>query len=236
MPQGIGRHARSAGGSALRGTVCLGRSTAATRSSRIPPGLPALVVGCDTLHRVASGVLSFVHGGSPVRTSLGLLAALALIALPLSAQTSGLRDPLLDRLIGDWLLEGTIGGDQVTHAVTFEWVLGHHYVRFHEVARERDSTGAPAYEAIVFIGWDQSSERYACLWLDSTGGEGLSAPAIGHAVASGDTIPFVFHFPDGSPFYTTFSYGRSTDTWNWSMDVEGGGTRQPFARVTLSRK
>lgn len=171
-----------------------------------------------------------------MRTSLCLLATVALTTLPASAQPSGLQDPLLDRLIGDWVLEGTIGGAQVTHDVVFDWVLGHQYVRFHEVARERDSTGAPAYEAIVFIGWDQPSGRYACLWLDSTGGEGLSSDAIGYGAASGDSIPFVFHFPDGSPFYTTFSYTRTTDTWQWHMDGEENGVRRPFARVTLSRK
>lgn len=171
-----------------------------------------------------------------MKTSLGLLVTLSLTAPQLAAQTSGLQDPLLDRLVGEWVLEGTIGGDQVTHDVAFEWVLGHHYLQFHEVARERDSTGAPAYEAIVFIGWDRDSERYACLWLDSTGGEGLSSQAIGYGAASGDTIPFIFHFPDGRPFYTTFAFSRATDTWQWHMDVEENGTRQSFARVTLSRK
>lgn len=171
-----------------------------------------------------------------MRVSIWLLAALTLTGLPAAAQTRGLDDPLLDKMIGEWVLEGTIAGDQVTHDVVFDWVLGHYYVRLHEVARERDSTGAPAYEAIVFIGWDTPSERYACLWLDMTGGEGLSAEAIGYGVASGDSIPFVFRFPDGSPFYNTFVYRRSTDTWEWHLDGVENGERRPFARVTLRRK
>jgi hypothetical protein len=134
------------------------------------------------------------------------------------------------------VLAGTIAGEQVTHDVVIDWVLGHHYVRIHEVARGLDSTGAPAYEAIVFIGWDGPSQQYACLWLDSTGGEGISGQAIGYATASGDSIPFVFHFPDGSPFYNTFAYDGATDTWQWHLDGEESGERQPFARVTLSRR
>lgn len=166
-----------------------------------------------------------------------VLAALVLTALPAAAQTVGLRDPFLDRMIGEWVLEGTIGGNPATHDVTFEWVLDHQYVRFHEVARETDpATGTPAYEAIVFIGWDEPSQRYACLWLDSTGGEGLSAQAIGYGAASGDAIPFLFHLPDGRPFHTTFAYDSNTDTWQWRMDGDDNGTPQPFARVTLSRK
>ncbi len=173
---------------------------------------------------------------APVRTSFAAVALLTLAAGPIAAQPSPLHDPLLDRLIGEWVLEGTIEGTQVTHDVLIDRVLGQHYVRIHEVARERDSTGATAYEAIVFIGWDESSQRYACLWLDSTGGEGISGQAIGYGEASGDSIPFVFHFPDGSPFYNTFLYDRAADTWQWHLDGEVGGQRLPFARVTLSRK
>jgi len=33
-------------------------------------------------------------------------------------------------------------------------MLGHEYVRMHEVSRERAANGAPAYEAIVLFGRD----------------------------------------------------------------------------------
>jgi hypothetical protein len=165
------------------------------------------------------------------------LLAIALASVPPArAQTTGLQDPLLDHLIGDWVLHGTIGGATTTHDVTFEWILEHQYVRFHEVARERDAAGRPAYEASVTIGWDEPSQRYACLWLDSTGGSGLTAGGIGYGTARGDSIPFFFRFPDGSPFHTTFVYHASTDTWEWHMDGEENGVRRPFARVTLERK
>jgi len=170
-----------------------------------------------------------------MRLTLWTLAALAVSAHAASAQASGWQDPLLDRLVGEWVLEGTIGGEQVTHDVTATWVLGY-YLQLHEVARERDATGATAYEAIVYIGWDAPTQRYACLWLDSTGGEGLTNGVIGYAARSGDSIPFLFRFPDGSPFYNTFAYDRATDTWTWSMDGVADGERQPFARVTLSRR
>ena len=79
-----------------------------------------------------------------MRTSLYVLATLVLTAFPASAQTTGLQDPLLDRMIGEWVLEGTIAGNPATHDVVFEWVLDHHYVRFHEVARETDPARTPA--------------------------------------------------------------------------------------------
>lgn len=168
-------------------------------------------------------------------TAAAILTALAVPALPASAQP--LQDPLIGRLIGEWVLEGTIGGQQTTHDVVAAWMLGKQYVQLHEVARETDAAGRPAYEAIVTIGWDETSQRYACLWLDSTGGGGLVPTAIGYAVPSGDSIPFLFHFPDGSLFHNTFAYQRNSDTWEWHLDGEADdGTLRPFARVTLTRK
>ena len=169
---------------------------------------------------------------------LTLIAAvlLAVLAGPAPAQPPAFRDSLLDRFAGRWVLQGTIAGSRTTHDVTAEWVLAHQYLRIHEVSREKDATGAPAYDAIVFIGWDQPSDQYACLWLDSTGGGGLSAQAIGHGKRSGDEIAFLFKGGDGSIFHTTFAYERSTGTWQWRMDGEEKGELQPFARVRLVRK
>lgn len=167
---------------------------------------------------------------------LGLLTAVLLAAPEALAEGKTFEDPLIERLVGQWVLRGTIDGKETTHDVTAEWVLGHHYVRLHEVSREKDAKGRPAYEAMVFIGWDQPSGRYACLWLDSTGGGGLSAGAIGYAARGGDAIPFVFKAGDGSLFHTTFSYSKGTDTWRWHMDAAEAGKLQPFARVSLTRK
>lgn len=165
-----------------------------------------------------------------------IFASFILISLSASAQQSTFQDPLLDHLIGKWVLQGTIGGSATTHDIDAEWVLGHQYVRFRELSREKDTKGQAAYEAIVFIGWDQPSSQYACLWLDTTGGGGLTGQAIGHAKRSGDDIAFVFKAGDGSLFHTTFAYGKSTDTWQWLMDGEEKGKLQPFARVKLTRK
>ena len=153
-----------------------------------------------------------------------------------AAQQQGFQDALLDRMAGNWVLEGTIGGDESVHDVLAEWVLDHQYLRFHEVAREKEPDGTPLYEAIVFIGWDQPSNQYACLWLDSTGGGGLSAQALGHAKRSGDNLPFVFDTGEGGVIHTTFAYSRDTDTWQWHIDIEKDGERKPFARVTLARQ
>jgi hypothetical protein len=158
-------------------------------------------------------------------------------SLPIVARQSSFQDSLVDRMVGRWVLDGMIDGGHTTHDIVAGWVLSHQYLQIHEVSREKDSTGRPAYEAIVYIGWDQPSQGYACLWLDVTGGGGLSAQAIGHAERKGDDrIPFLFKVSDGNIFHTTFTYNRSDDSWQWSMDAEFGGKLEPFARVTLTRQ
>jgi len=161
---------------------------------------------------------------------------LVLASLSASAEQGPLQDPLLDRLAGTWVLQGTIAGQQTTHDIQADWVLAHGYVRLHEVSREKDAGGQPAYEAIVLIGWDADLESYACLWLDSTGSGGLKGWAIGHGKRDGDTIPFLFKGADGSPFHNTFAYDRRADSWQWVMNNEQDGKLVPFARVTLTRK
>lgn len=124
-----------------------------------------------------------------------LLPMLACGATPLRAQQPTFTDLLLDRFAGTWVLRGTIGGDATTHDVTAEWVLQHQYLRVHEVARERDAQGRPAYEADVYIGWDPQTNQYVCVWLDVFGG--ISTQSLGRATRQGDVIPFVFTNRDG---------------------------------------
>jgi hypothetical protein len=167
--------------------------------------------------------------------TLKICAAIVLVSCSAWAQQTALKDPLLDRMTGRWVLEGVIAGKETTHDIVAEWVLGHEYIQLHEVSREKQANGQAAYEAIVYIGWLQETNEYACLWLDSTGGGGLSAEAIGHAKRGGDEIAFLFKMKDDI-FHTTFVYSRSTETWQWLMDNDEAGKRQPFARVRLTRK
>jgi hypothetical protein len=171
-----------------------------------------------------------------MRTALAIISSILLASLPTRAQAPAFEDPLLDRVVGKWVLQGTIDAKKTTHDVVAEWVLGHQYVQLHEISREKDPTGAPAYEATVFIGWDKRTGDYACLWLDSTGGGGLAPTVVGHAKRNGDRMAFLFTVPDGTTFHTTFAYTRTADTWQWLMDGEEGGKLQPFARLTLTRK
>lgn len=148
----------------------------------------------------------------------------------------GFQDPLLDRFAGDWVLAGLMAGGDVVHDVTAEWVTGHQYLRIVELSRELEDDGTRAYEAIVIIGWDAGNERYACLWLDSTGSSGLVNGIIGYAVSEGDRLAFLFDMGDETRFHTTFLYDRERDVWEWRMDSERDGGLRPFTRATMTRR
>lgn len=97
---------------------------------------------------------------------------LLFLAAAAHADDPPFEDELLDRFVGDWVMQGMIAGNEITHDLTAQWVLGHQYLRFDEVSRETRESGTPEYESTVFIGWDKPSGRYVCLWLDLTGRAG----------------------------------------------------------------
>jgi len=165
-----------------------------------------------------------------------LALALVVSSAALGQQTPPTRpDALLDHMTGAWTLQGTLAGHETMHDVEADWVLNHEYVRLHETSREKNAQGQPAYEAIVFLAWDEPTSEYKCLWLDSTSGGGLSSQGIAHGKRNGDEILFLFKGADGSNFYTTFIYDKSSDTWRWVMEGEDHGKRTPFGRVKLTK-
>ncbi|HET7040794.1 MAG TPA: hypothetical protein VFI13_02200, partial [Gemmatimonadales bacterium] len=119
------------------------------------------------------------------RFCVALLAGLALYAAPVVAQAPRAPDPLLDRLIGRWVLHGQMAGKVTTHDVTFTWVLEHEYVQMHEVSRERTSAGIPAYEALVLITPDTVPGGYAAQWLDNTAASPFDPRGVGRGIAAG---------------------------------------------------
>jgi hypothetical protein len=167
-------------------------------------------------------------------TRLSVFLLLGSARLPAQALHA---DSLFDRLIGHWVLRGTIARQSTTHDdVTFEWMLGREYVQMREVSREREANGTPSYEAAVLFGRDPRSGEYACLWLDNTAYSAFEPQGIGRGRVAGDSVPFLFNYTQTTRFHTTFVYSRATDSWEWHMDNDSAGVRRPFARVTLTRR
>jgi hypothetical protein len=186
--------------------------------------------------RPASGSTQALVVRLRARPVAAALLLFVLLAAPLAAQSGARPDSLLEHLAGRWVLEGRIAGRQTVHDVTAAWVLGHEYLQLHEVSREHAPSGAPAYEAIIYVMWDAPSRQYACLWLDNTAAAPFDPGGVGHGTPAGDSIPFIFRDSSSDGFRNTFVYDRATDTWQWHMDNEHAGALQPFGRVTLRRR
>jgi len=149
------------------------------------------------------------------------------------AQQPTLHDPLLDHLVGHWVMTGTIAGHQVTHDVSAVWVLNHQYIEFHEASRAKNKDGDPDYQATVYIGWDQPLAHYDCVWLDDYGS--ISTQSLGHAPRNGDNIAFVFQDRDDTgKFHTTFAFRSADKSWTINMDQDTDGKLSPFARTILT--
>jgi len=152
-----------------------------------------------------------------------------------SAQQPPVNSPLLDHLAGKWLIKGTVGKNATQHDLDAEWVLEHHYLRFHEVSHEKNDKGEPQYEATVFIGWNEKSKQYACVWLDVYGG--LAVESIGVATPKENELAFVFKDEHGETNFTnTFVYNPKTNTWDDRLDNVIKGEAKPFARFSLTKQ
>ncbi len=147
--------------------------------------------------------------------------------------TAEWRDELVDHMAGTWRLEGQVMGRDAHHDVQAEWVLGHQFLRIHE----KTSANAPAseypYEAFWFIGYDSVSERYVAHLLDVFGGR--FSETLGYGTRDGNSIRFVFEYPDG-PFHTTYRWSPQQDTWQWLLEQEDkDGKWATFADLKLTR-
>jgi hypothetical protein len=150
------------------------------------------------------------------------------------AQQPPVNAPLLDHLVGRWALQGKIGGQDTTHEVSAEWVLQHHYLLIHEVSRQMNGKGGPQYQATIYIGWNEATKEYACVWLDDYGG--LTSESIGVANPTENELPFVFKDKKGDvTFKNEFVYDTKAGTWEWRMDNVQKGVAIPFGRVKLTR-
>jgi len=159
---------------------------------------------------------------------------LSLLSGPAAAQQKTFRDPLVEHLAGQWILRGTIAGKPVVHDITAQWTLAHQYLEIREVSRETTADGLPAYQARIFIGWDQSKGIYDCVWLDDYGS--ISTQSLGYAPAAKTQMAFVFYDRDDpDSFHTTFSYDAVADRWAMNMDRASGGKLTAFARTILTR-
>lgn len=154
------------------------------------------------------------------------------LATGVSAQTSraARMDALLEHLVGQWDMTGSVRGEPVRYTLQARRVLQGRFVELHM----EDVNRPPAYEARVFMGVDSAGGRYIVHWLDRFG----AAFSIPHATgdARGDTLVFTFPYPSGA-FRDTFTYHPSTDTWYFRLEsADSTGGWRLFAEYDVRRR
>jgi Protein of unknown function (DUF1579) len=163
------------------------------------------------------------------------LLALGLSSAPLRGQDAPpldgahriFQDSLLDRLTGRWQMVGAVRTRPATYSLRAEWVLNHQFLRLDM----RDVADPPAYQAMVYIGYDNASERYVAHWLDATGGR--FSETLGYGQRVGSAIRLTLEYPDG-PFHTTFTLDPAGRSWSVLMqDRSASGAWQEFAHYSI---
>ena len=139
------------------------------------------------------------------------------------------QDAFLDNLAGDWKLTRKIRGTTVENTAKVEWVLNHQFLLVHM----KDVKVPAAYEAMIFIGYDNTSERYVAHWIDVFGGR--FSETLGYGRKTGNAIKFVFEYPDG-PFHNTFTWDPKAKTWTFlGENKDSAGKWKVFAEDKLTR-
>ena len=139
------------------------------------------------------------------------------------------KDDFVENLVGDWKLTRQIRGETVQNTVKVEWLFNHQFLRIHM----KDVATPAQYEAMLFIGYDNASERYVMHWIDVFGGR--FSETLGYGKRDGNSIKFVFEYPDG-PFLNTFTWNAADKTWTFLMEHKNKeGKWTTFATDTLKR-
>lgn len=145
---------------------------------------------------------------------------------PLDGPNRIFHDKLLDNLQGRWRITGVIMGHPREMELTAAWALNHQFL----FIDEKDATtvgGKPGYEAHIYIGYDNASDRYVIHWIDIFGGR--VSETLGYGARSGNSVKFVFEYPDG-PFHNTFIWNPEERAWHFLLEQkDAAGKWKSFA-------
>jgi len=136
---------------------------------------------------------------------------------PLDGVNRPFHDDVLDHLEGRWKISGVILKQPREMSLTAEWVLNHQFL-FLDEKDANTSAGKPGYEAHIYIGYDNASERYVIHWIDIFGGR--FSETLGYGSRAGNSIRFNFEYPDG-PFHNTFTWSPQDQSWHFFLEQKG---------------
>jgi hypothetical protein len=145
------------------------------------------------------------------------------------AQPPPLQDPFLDNFVGDWKIERNMGKRGIHQStVHCEWMLHHQFLEFHYGAAD----AKPEYEAIVFVGFDDTAKNYVCHWVDVFGAKDSE---LGRGKLDDKLLSLEFKFGNGE-LTNTFTFDPKTKTWTSLIRQTEKGEWVTFAEEKWTRK
>lgn len=142
-----------------------------------------------------------------------------------------LKDPFLNNFVGDWSVARKMGnGKNAETSVRGEWVLKHQFIELHYGGGDR----AGEYEAVVFIGFDETAKSYVCYWLDVFGGHDLG---VGRGRLDPNLLGIEFRFDSKEgALANKFEFDPETKSWTSLIRQEEKGQWKTFAEEKWTRK
>lgn len=151
---------------------------------------------------------------------------------PLDGPQRTFHDELMGNLVGTWRVAGTVQGQRVEQRLVGSWVHNHQFLRLEYEGLGAVPEGEPRYTASVFVGFDNTSERYVAHWLDVFGGR--FSETLGYGTRAGDSLNLRFEYPDG-PFENVFTWRPETRSWRFLLRAkQRTGEWEVFADMVAS--
>lgn len=142
----------------------------------------------------------------------------------------GFQDDLLEKLVGEWELEGSMGTIPLHHRLEARWTLNHQFLQLHYLDLRKENP--VPYESLTYVGFNDVEKRYVMLLLDVFGGR--FAETVGLGTRQGHVITFEFEYPEGLMTQTlAFDPQRGA----WRIDIRArqtDGTWVSFAEKRLT--
>lgn len=151
--------------------------------------------------------------------------AIAQVSTPASES----RPTLLRALDGNWRMSGDVKGQQVSYSMRAASALQGTFTEM----RMKDVQVPAQYEAVVFIGFDTTTQTIIAHWMDNHGPKYSIPHATGHI--SGDSIQLLFPYPSGN-FRNTLTYNADSASWTFVLEsAQPDGSWKHFARYEAKR-
>ena len=139
-------------------------------------------------------------------------------------------DTLLDKLTGQWMATGNVGGDDILYKFSIEWVLNHQFLEM----TFSDTAANHEYTAKVLIGFNCKNDKYVVHWIDNFGG--AFSETLGYGEKKVQSLEISFDYPQGK-LINTFSYDRENDQWtSHSVTKAENETWATFGQIMLKRE